>query len=266
MRDRFGRDITYLRISVTDQCNLRCQYCVPTDDVRLLCPEDMLSFKEIVRIVRAATTLGIRKVRLTGGEPLLRPGIEVLVRQISGIPGVTDLAMTTNGSLLAEHARALATAGLHRINISLDTMDSDRYRALTRGGDIQDVLNGIQSAREAGLFPIKLNCVVSESSTEPDALEVGKFGEENGLEVRFINRIDVKKGIFSLVQGGSGGDCPRCDRIRLSCDGWVRPCLLSDLQFSVRKMGEAQALRRAICEKPEAGGPCRYSCMHGIGG
>ena len=134
MTDRFGRTINYLRISVTDRCNLRCRYCMPEDGITLLPREDILSFEEIVEVAEAAAEMGFTKVRLTGGEPLVRRDIEVLVQMIAAIEGLTDLAMSTNGTLLAAHAAALATAGLHRVNISLDTMDPDRYAWLTRGG------------------------------------------------------------------------------------------------------------------------------------
>ena len=168
--------------------------------------------------------------------------------------------------MLADYADTLAAAGLHRVNISLDSTDPQRYAEITGGGDVQRVFAGIVAAREAGLVPIKLNCVVSESSAEPDALTVAEFGRENGLQVRFIRMMDTATGTFSVVEGGSGGDCPRCNRLRLSSDGMVRPCLFSDLAFSVRKLGAAQALEQAIQEKPAAGGPCAHNWMHGIGG
>ena len=266
MRDAFGRTINYLRVSVTDRCNLRCRYCMAEGGVELLPREAMLSFDEIAEVVRAAAGMGLRKVRLTGGEPLVRRDVAVLVEMIAGIEGIEDLAMSTNGTLLADHADALAAAGLQRVNISLDAVDAEHYARVTRGGDVGQVLAGIEAARAAGLCPIKLNCVVNESAAEADAVDVARFGRDEGLEVRFIHQMDTETGEFSVVEGGSGGDCPRCNRLRLSSDGMVRPCLFSDLAFSVRELGPAEALGRAIREKPEAGGPCTHNWMRGIGG
>jgi len=267
MIDRFGRTITYLRVSVTDRCNLRCEYCMPPEGVRLLRHEEILRFEEIREVVALAAGLGVTKVRLTGGEPLVRRGVVELVRMLAATPGVKDLAMSTNGTLLAAHAEALAGAGLRRVNISLDAVDPKAYAKITGGGgDVRAVLAGIEAARRAGLAPVKLNCVVRESSAEPDAVAVADFARREGLEVRFIHRMNFAEGGFSVVEGGSGGDCPRCNRLRLSSDGRVRPCLFSDLGFSVRELGPEEALRRAVAEKPERGGPCRHHWMRGIGG
>lgn len=266
MTDRFGRTINYLRISVTDRCNLRCRYCMPDGPTRLLPREEIMSFEEIVEVARAAVGMGFTKVRLTGGEPLVRRDIEALVAMLAQIEGIQDLAMSTNGILLADCADALAAAGLHRVNISLDSTNPQHYAEITGGGDVQQVFAGIEAARAAGLVPIKLNCVVSESSAEPDAMGVAEFARENGLQARFIRMMDTASGTFSVVEGGSGGDCPRCNRVRLSSDGMVRPCLFSDLAFSVRKLGAVPALEQAIREKPAAGGPCTHNWMYGIGG
>jgi len=271
--DRFGRDITTLRVSVTDRCNLNCVYCAPAGDDpargtahRYLPRRDVLSYEEIADIVRAAAAVGVRKVRLTGGEPLVRRDIHKLVGVIAQIDGIDDLAMSTNGILLSRHAQALADAGLHRVNVSLDSLDPIRYRAITGGGDLSRVLAGIEAARRAGLEPVKLNCVVENSSREPDAVGVARFAEENGLEVRFIRRMDFRKGKFGIVEGGTGGDCRRCTRLRLTCDGQVRPCLFSDLSYSVRDLGALEALTRAIRSKPETGGPCSQSWIRITGG
>ena len=274
MIDRVGRTIDYLRISVTDRCNLRCRYCMPADGIKLLRHEDILSFEAIAAVARAAVALGVRKVRLTGGEPLGRRGILQLVQMLAGIEGVGDLAMTTNGLLLAAKARALADAGLHRVNVSLDTTDPQRFAMLTRGGDVHGVFAGIEAAQRAGLTPVKLNCVVGQvpgdNGDDPvhldDVESVRLFGRARGLEVRTIRLMDFESGRFAIVEGGSGGDCPRCNRLRLSSDGRIRPCLFSDVSFSVRELGPEAALRRAAAEKPDAGGPCRHNWMHGIGG
>ena len=266
MRDRFGRTINCLRISVTDRCNLRCGYCMPAGYVPRTSPEQILPFEEIVEVVKAGLELNITRVRLTGGEPLVRPSLERLVGMLGALPQIADLALSTNGVLLARHAAGLAAAGLHRVNVSLDTMSPERYRDLTCGGELRAVLEGIEAARAAGLAPVKLNCVVSRSCLEPDAQAVAAFAREQGLEVRFIRQMDAAAGTFSVVQGGAGGDCPRCSRLRLSCDGLVRPCLFSDLSFSVRDLGPREALRRAIAEKPAAGGPCSENWIRAVGG
>jgi len=266
MIDRFGRSIDYLRISVTDRCNLRCCYCMPPEGVTLVRHEDILRFEEIAEVVRVAAGMGVTKVRITGGEPLVRRHVETLVHMLAEIPGIRDLSMTTNGTLLDEHADALAAAGLGRVNVSLDVIDPERYAAITRGGDVRRVLAGIEAARRAGLNPVKLNCVVGGTSDPRDADDVARFARGQGLEVRFIPQMDLAAGRFGIVQGGSGGDCPRCNRLRLSSDGQVRPCLFSDLGFSVRELGAAEALRRALEQKPQSGSACTNHRIHAIGG
>jgi len=266
MKDRFGRDITYLRISVTDRCNLRCVYCMPEEGVPALSHDEILRFEEITEVAKKAVSMGVFKIRLTGGEPLVRRGVPALVRMLRDIPGVRDLAMTTNGILLGEFAQQLADAGLMRANVSLDTLRPERFFEITRGGELKQVLAGIEAARKSGLLPIKLNCVVSESVDEPDARDVLKFGREQDLEVRFIKRMDSATGKFSVVIGGAGGDCPRCNRIRLSANGLVRPCLFADIGFSVRELGAEKALLRAIRQKPESGGPCSHNWIRATGG
>ncbi|MEJ5184880.1 MAG: radical SAM protein, partial [Rectinemataceae bacterium] len=164
MRDSFGREIDYLRISVTDRCNLRCVYCMPAEGIDLLPHDQIMRFEQIELVARAAVDLGIRKIRLTGGEPLARKGIVDLVRILRQIEGLDTLAMTTNGTMLSSLARPLAEAGLDSVNISLDTLDPARYRAITRVGNLEDVLAGIDAALAAGL-PVKLNMVILEDTT-----------------------------------------------------------------------------------------------------
>ena len=229
-------------------------------------PEDMLSFEEMVEVVAAGIELGLTRIRFTGGEPLVRPGLESLVGMVSGLAGLSDVALSTNGILLAHQIAGLAAAGLRRVNVSLDTMSPLRYRELTCGGELASVLEGIEAALAAGLTPVKLNCVVSSSCLEPDAQEVAAFARDRGLAVRFIHRMDAATGSFSVVQGGEGGDCPRCSRLRLSCEGLVRPCLFSDLGFSVRELGARAALVRAVEQKPAAGGPCSENWIRAVGG
>ena len=265
MFDRFDRKIDYLRISVTDKCNLRCVYCMPEEGVPLMRHEDLLSFEEILDVAETAVEMGVVKVRITGGEPLVRRGIVKLVSMLARVKGIGDFAMTTNGIQLAELAHPLAEAGLRRVNVSLDAVAPARYAAITRGGDVRLVLAGIEAARAAGLAPVKLNCVIRKSLDEPDAISVASFAGEQGLEVRFIRRMSLAIGEFSVVIGGTGGDCPRCNRLRLSCDGMIRPCLFSDLAFGVRALGAREAIRRALEAKPESGKTSNVM-FHEIGG
>jgi GTP 3',8-cyclase len=266
MYDSFNRKINYLRISVTDRCNLRCKYCMPEDGVKLLQHKDILSFEEIVDVASIAFLMGIDKVRITGGEPLVRKGIVDLVSMLKALEGISDLSLTTNGQLLEVFAKPLADAGLQRINISLDTVDPDHYTELTRGGDIRNVVKGIVAAKKAGLSPIKLNCVVENSSDEPDAIGVADFGKQMGLDVRFIRRMQLHKGSFSIVEGGSGGDCEHCNRLRLTADGKLKPCLFNDLEFDVRKLGAEEAIKQAIQMKPECGIMNSKNLFYNIGG
>ncbi len=266
MFDRFERRINYLRISVTDRCNLRCVWCMPEEGVELLPHDQVLSFEEILEVTRVAVDMGVNKVRLTGGEPLIRRDIVDLVAMLSALEGISDLAMTTNGILLQALAHPLKRAGLMRVNVSLDAMDPERYRELTRGGDIRQVLEGLHAARKAGLSPIKINCVVEKSSSEPDARAVARFAEEQGYEARYIRRMDVYKAEFSVVEGGTGGDCRQCNRLRLSSDGMIMPCLFSHAAFSVRQLGEREAIRQAVEAKPESGQTGRHSGLYAIGG
>jgi GTP 3',8-cyclase len=266
MYDSFNRQINYLRISVTDRCNLRCSYCMPEEGIQMLRHEDILNFDEILDVVRAGVSLGIRKVRITGGEPLVRKGIVNLAGMIAGIQGVEDLSMTTNGILLSQFAGPLAEAGLMRVNVSLDTINPERYSQITRGGELVKVLHGIRAAQEAGLQPIKLNCVVQSSSREADALAVAEFAKENDLEVRFIHQMNLEHGEFSIVEGGSGGDCFQCNRLRLTATGKIKPCLFSAEQFDVRQLGAERALQMAIANKPACGTINQVDEFYNIGG
>jgi len=266
MFDRFNRRIEYLRVSVTDRCNLRCVYCMPETGADLIPRKEILSFEEIRAVVSEAADLGITKVRLTGGEPLVRQDIVTLVSMLAGVNGITDLAMTTNGSLLTGLAEPLRKAGLHRLNISLDTVDAARYRSLTRGGDINAVLAGIRAAMTAGFARIKLNCVVERSSDEPNASAVADFAATNGLEIQFIRRMNMAEGMFWPVEGGHGGRCGECNRLRLTSNGFLRPCLFADVEFNVRELGPREAILRAIREKPASGTASRQGAFYTVGG
>jgi cyclic pyranopterin phosphate synthase len=265
MFDRFRRRIHYLRISVTDQCNLACRYCRPADGPPAWRRGPLLSFEEIVALAGTAAALGMDTVRLTGGEPLLRAGIVALVRDLARVRGVRDLAMTTNGCRLAEYAAPLRAAGLRRLNISLDTLDPACFRELSGGGALADVLAGIQAAMDAAYPRIKLNCVFERSPDEPDARQVTEFGVRHGLGVQLIRRMDLRRGRFWAVIGGNGGRCAQCNRLRVSSDGSVFPCLFSDRRYSIREWGIETALRLAIRSKPKSGRRSGRS-MYAIGG
>ena len=266
MFDPFNRNITYLRISVTDRCNLRCQYCMPEGGVEMLPHSEILTFDEIIEVVRYAVALGVYKVRLTGGEPLVRRGIVELVRMIASVQGIRDLAMTTNGILLSDFAKDLKGAGLQRVNISLDTLDPELFHTITRGGDIQKVFEGIRMAQEVGFSPIKINTVVKGHSNTPEADALRKFATNNGLEIRFIKQMSLEDGSFSVVEGGEGGDCAYCNRIRLTANGYIKPCLFNDLGFSVRELGAREAIYSAIRNKPECGTTNTSGEFYNIGG
>lgn len=278
--DAFQRDIKYLRLSVTDRCNYRCGYCVPAGGLKWLATEDLLSDAEILRVLSVLGRQGVSKVRLTGGEPLVRSGLLELIAQIRELGVVDDLSLTTNGSLLAQHAVALKRAGVDRINISLDTVNADRFRELTCGGNVQDVLDGIQAAIAAGLSPVKINVVLTDAVHEDDVNFFQELVRHTPIVVRFIeympsNRCRVRagmtvssvterlernnagkltppsqnphgcgparylqgnedQGMFGFIAPISDGYCDRCNRIRLTADGRLRPCLLSDQEFDLR--------------------------------
>ena len=283
--DAYNRPISYLRISITDRCNLRCIYCMPEEGVTWRPHEEVLRYEEIETIVQAAADLGISKVRLTGGEPLVRLGIVELVRKIARVDGIDDLAMTTNGLLLARYAQDLADAGLHRVNISLDTLDSKRFRRITRRGDLADVLGGIEAARQAGLHPIKINTVVIRGLNADGVVDLAaKTLEADWWNIRFIElmpvgngeliskeweaktvtarevrariesslghlqparmstgngparyyRLPSGRGTVGFITPISEHFCYRCNRLRLTADGQLRPCLLSDQEIDLR--------------------------------
>lgn len=266
MYDSYNRVINYLRISLTDRCNLACSYCMPDQMATVRRGNKQLEFEEIIRIIRNLVPLGINKIRLSGGEPLVRKGVDQLVGMISGIAGIREIAMTTNGQLLAGMAAQLATAGLNRVNISLDTMDPIRYREITRGGDIRNVMKGIDAALGAGLTPVKINCVITPDTTPDDMAELKQFCQSKGLDIRFIRQMSLGIGKFWKVEGGEGGNCRVCNRIRLTADGRFIPCLFSEKEFSIRDHGIMKAFAMAIQQKPERGKVNARNTFYGIGG
>lgn len=253
MYDRFNRHINYLRISVTDRCNFRCIYCMPADGMPVKKHDDILSFDEIYNIVKAGVKLGIRKLRITGGEPLVRKDLPELITMLSALPEIEEIGMTTNGVLLPQYAKALKAAGLKRVNISCDTLNPDKYKEITRMGNLDDVLQGVDAALEAGLLPVKINFVRIPGKNEDDEQEVREYCQNKGLELRFIRQMDLRTGEFYAVDGGAGGICKICNRLRLTADGFIVPCLHSGLRYSTRTLGIEEAYKQALENKPEKG-------------
>ena len=184
--DSLGRRHTNLRISVTDRCNIRCFYCMPDENIRFKPRAEILTFEEIERLARVFAQLGVNKLRLTGGEPLVRAGLPDLIRMLNDIAGIEDIALTTNGLLLAEHAEALKQAGLQRVNISLDTLQEETFQKISRRPGLEKVLAGIAAAQEVGFEKIRLNAIAIRGLTEEDIIPLGNFARERGLELRFI--------------------------------------------------------------------------------
>ncbi|WP_421918924.1 GTP 3',8-cyclase MoaA [Marinifilum sp.] len=266
MLDNYKRNINYLRISVTDRCNLRCTYCMPEEGVDLIAHDEILSFEEILNFVKEAIASGITKVRLTGGEPLVRKGIVELVEKIANTAGIEELVMTTNGILLEKYAQKLAKAGLMRVNISLDTMNPDKYRQLTRFGNIEDVFRGVDAALKAGLHPVKINCVRMPDTDLNDLTALRKYCKSKKLDLRFIRQMNLETGEFSIVEGGKGGNCLECNRIRLTANGKVKPCLFNQSEYDLKELGAKRAIEQSINQKPEAGSKNKKNSFYGIGG
>ena len=293
MKDRFGREITYLRLSVTDLCNLRCVYCMPEDGVAKLRHEDILSVDEVGEIARAAAGLGISKIRITGGEPLVRRGIMEICRRVSSVPGINEVNMTTNGTLLPMYAKELRECGIKRLNISLDSLDPEMYRAVTRVGELADALKGIDAAREAGFEQIKINAVLMGGVNEDEIRSLAMLSWEPSMHVRFIELMpiggsaDFTQGLYLTGESvlaalpelepvgldgvarvyslpGAAGTvgvispisqhfCESCNKIRITSDGKLKPCLHSQEEILLRGLhGDdlAKAMQRAIFDKP----------------
>src|SRR5262245_5559813 len=189
--DTLGRPMRDLRISVTDRCNFRCSYCMPLEEYKWIERQQVLSFEEIERLVRLFLDFGIEKVRLTGGEPLVRKDLHRLIARLAAVPGLADISLTTNGALLAEQADALYAAGLRRINVSVDTLNKDRFTALTKRGNLDEVMAGLFAAKKAGMSPIKLNAVIIRGTNDDEILTLVDFARKNGFEMRFIEYMDV---------------------------------------------------------------------------
>lgn len=300
MKDKWSRDIEYLRISVTDRCNLRCFYCMPDEGIDKIFHSEVLSFEELYEIVKLAVELGIKKVRITGGEPLVRLGIVDFIYKISKLPGLEDIAMTTNGILLEKYAQDLKKAGLKRLNISLDTLHKDKFKKITRRGDLGQVLKGMKEAQRVGLSPIKINTVIMKGINDDEIQDFVRLSYEKSYQVRFIElmpmgeaediedkrfmsneeviskipglipivegkdlgpakyyRLSGAKGKIGFISPMSNHFCKTCNRLRLTADGKIRPCLHSnveiDIKDALRNKNEdiKKILQDAILSKPE---------------
>jgi cyclic pyranopterin phosphate synthase len=265
MYDSFNRRITYLRISVTDKCNLRCRYCMPEEGVPIRRHQDYLSFEQITAVVQAAVRLGVTKVRLTGGEPLVKRGIVELVGMIRGVEGLQILAMSTNGILLPRYAGPLKAAGLDSLNISLDTLDPERYRRITRIGDIRHTLAGIDAAVAEG-FPVKINMVVLEDTSKSEIERMRRFCTQKGAKLQLINHYDLSAEKSDDYRYDRPPRCEECNRIRLLADGILKPCLHSDLEIPVDFNDIEASLLETVARKPARGMICTVRSMMEIGG
>lgn len=285
MRDAQGRRIDYLRLSVTDRCNCRCAYCMPADGVPMLSHDDLCSFEELARITEACCELGVTKVRLTGGEPLVRRGLLGLVRMLREVPGVRELAMTTNATLLAPVASELRAAGLDRINVSLDSLRPERYAAITRGARLDDALAGLRAAHDAGFTGTKVNCVLMGGVNDDEVADIAGLAREKPVDVRFIELMPIGEaagwprarfvdasavlgavpelapvgtdgvaelfsapgwaGRVGLIRPMSHRFCAGCTRIRVTADGRLKPCLHSADEVSLRGLA-GRELREAL--------------------
>lgn len=292
MKDGYGRDIYYLRLSVTDLCNLRCVYCMPAGGVEKRRHEDVLTVEELQEIARSAGRCGIRKIRLTGGEPLVRRGIVDICARTAAAPGVEEVCMTTNGLLLPKLAPELRKAGLRRVNISLDTLSPELYRELTRVGNIEDAVSGLKAALD-NFQTVKINAVLIGGTNEPEIRQMVYITKDAPVELRFIELMPIgecahwprerflensavleavpelepcgtsgvarpfslpnARGRVGLISPLSSHFCPECNRIRITPDGRLKPCLHSAQEIELRGFHGAELdakLREGICAKP----------------
>lgn len=271
MFDSYNREIDYLRVSVTDRCNLRCTYCMPAEGVPLKRHADILSYERIIQVAHGAAALGIRKLRLTGGEPLVRRDVAFLVRELKSVPGVREVCLTTNGTLLAPLAGELRRAGLDRLNISLDTLDPERYRQVTRVGDIAAALAGIDAARAAGFPLTKLNMVLIPGFNDDEVEAMREFCRRQGLRLQRIRHYSLHDHATAVTEPGAPAPerplpCSACNRLRLTADGRLKPCLFSDREFAVDFSDIRASLLRAVRAKPAGGASCAGRGNWQIGG
>lgn len=266
--DRYNRRINYLRISVTDRCNHRCVYCMPEAAFVHKHPSEILSYEQIESFAAAAAELGITKIRLTGGEPMVRKGIEKLVARLSRIDGIEELCMTTNGLAFVEKAALLKRSGLTRVNISIDTLDTERYRLITRGGDLSEALAAVEAAIEAGLTPIKINMVILDDTTQDDIANMKAFCQKRGLGLQKIMQFSLydRADLSERFPTERPPKCARCNRLRLTADGFLKPCLFSNNEIRVDFTDIRGSIFEAVMKKPESGDSCRNRIMRQIGG
>lgn len=294
MLDRFDREITYLRISVTELCNLRCRYCMPEEGVVKKQHSDMLTEDEMILAVEAAASLGIKKVRLTGGEPLVKRNILSICRRISAVKGIEEVCITTNGLLLPELADSLREAGVTRVNLSLDTLDPEKYAHITRTGELDQFFRGFHAALEAGFTKIKINAVLIGGWNDNEIADLAELTRKYPVDMRFIEmmpmladsgykeeayigseavlkalpdlepvlpdggvarlyRLPDAKGNVGLIHPISSHFCAECNRIRLTADGKVKPCLHSSAEYVLKGLdydGMRSVLEHAIYQKP----------------
>ena len=294
MLDRFGRNITYMRVSVTELCNLRCRYCMPEDGVCKKKHEEMLTEDETIDAVRAAASLGITKLRITGGEPLIKKNIVSICRRASQVPGIRETCITTNGTLLPSLALPLREAGVSRVNISLDTLDADKFRYISRCGELTQAVDGIHAALEAGFEKVKINTVLIGGFNDDEIPALAELTRRYPLDVRFIElmpmydsgdfgpeayipytavldklpelspvepdggvaklyKLPDAKGSIGLISPISAHFCAACNRIRLTADGKIKPCLHSGDEYSLKGLAYedmVRQLRSAILSKP----------------
>ena len=303
MIDTYGRQITYLRLSVTELCNLRCRYCMPEDGVCKKRHEEMLTQEEMIMAIRAAAALGIRKLRITGGEPLVKSNIVGLCRAAAAVDGIEEVCLTTNGTLLPKLAAPLREAGVRRLNISLDTLDAEKFRYITRIGNLEDALAGIEASLEAGFDKIKINSVLIGGFNDDEIPSLAALTQRYPVDVRFIElmpmydsgdfgpdafipytvvtdrlpdlspipadggvaklyRLPSARGNVGLISPVSAHFCADCNRIRLTADGKLKPCLHSSDEISLKGLdydGMVETLRSAILSKPKWHGELSYT-------
>jgi cyclic pyranopterin phosphate synthase len=240
---------------------------MPPEGILLKPHSDILRYEEIIKIVTSAAELGISKIRLTGGEPLIKKNIEFLIAEIAKTPGISETCMTTNGSLLTkDKAFALKKSGLTRVNISLDTLDSEKFSRLTRGGSLEQILQGIEAAIAAELTPIKLNMILFDDTTSVEVEAMRTFCKKKGLCLQTIRHFTLSTIKTDMIRADRPSPCSECNRLRLTCDGYLKPCLFSNLEYKVDMKNIRQSVLDAVNHKPKAGHKCDNRVMVQIGG
>ncbi len=263
MLDRYNRDINYLRISVTQDCNLRCVYCAP-DEYRPL-QDSVLSIDEILDVVQAGVRIGLKKIRLTGGEPLLRRDIVEMVAGIKGVDGIEQIGLTTNGIKLPLLATSLRRAGLDSVNISLDTLEPDRFRELTRVGSLSDTISGVEAATQCGLS-VKINMVILSDTTNSEMAAIREFCDARELKLQLIRQYSLEETKLDDSDYDRPPPCEHCNRIRLLANGMLKPCLHSDTEIKLNRNNPGDSLVSAINSKPARGAICAGRKIIEIGG